>query len=229
MTDYLPELDIRKLYDRFNEPVCALDCGQKCAPHNPNSSGKPVCCDICQAVPVAYRQEWDYLQVHTDLWHLWRGDECADEPCDPAGLQQDTPSHLLLLACKGPEHCQRSYRASSCRQFPFFPYVDSRYRLLGLAYEWEFESTCWVISHLDQVTAAYRREFVRFYDGIFDIWPDEFESYAALSEDMRSEFTQRKRRIPLLHRNGADYLISPTSERLTKVNNAAFLKFGPYR
>ena len=75
--NFLPNLDVRALYDHFDAPVCNLDCGLKCAPHNPDGSGKPVCCDICQAVPVAYQQEWRYLQPHTNLWHLWRGDPWA--------------------------------------------------------------------------------------------------------------------------------------------------------
>lgn len=229
MTEYLPKLDVRALYDRFDAPVCNLDCGLKCAPFNPDGSGKPVCCDICQAVPVAYKQEWEYLKAHTDLWHLWSGDECEADPCDPVDLQADTPEHLLLLACKGPALCQRSYRASSCRQFPFFPYVTNDYRLIGLAYEWDFEPTCWVISHLDQVTLEYRREFIRFYDDMFNQWPEEFESYAALSADMREAFAKQRRRIPLLHRNGGYYLLSPANENLARIDACALKKFGPYR
>ncbi len=227
MSEHTPNLDIRDLYDHFNEPVTAFDCGQKCAPFNP--SGKPFCCDICHAVPVAYKQEWDYLKDRTDLWHLWRGDECAEDPTDPVLLQEETPEHLLLMACKGPAHCQRQYRSSSCRQFPFFPYVSSDYRFIGLAYEWEFEPTCWVISHLETVTDAYRREFIKFYDDIFCLWPDEFESYAALSEDMRTAFAAQKRRIPILHRNGGVYLLSPQSERLAKTQFTSLKKFRFYR
>lgn len=227
MSEHTPNLDIRDLYDHFNEPVTAFDCGQKCAPFNP--SGKPFCCDICHAVPVAYKQEWTYLKDRTDLWHLWRGDECPDDPADPALLEEETPEHLLLMACKGPAHCQRQFRSSSCRQFPFFPYVSSDFRFIGLAYEWEFESNCWVISHLDTVTEAYRREFIKFYDDIFCLWPDEFESYAALSEDMRTAFGEQNRRIPILHRNGGVYLLSPKSERLAKTQFARLKKFGFYR
>jgi hypothetical protein len=75
-------LDIPCLYQQFNAPVTDFDCGLKCAPHN--SNGKPFCCDICQAVPAAFRLEWQYLQRNTDLWHTWRGDECVAEPADPA-------------------------------------------------------------------------------------------------------------------------------------------------
>jgi hypothetical protein len=227
MTDSEPRLDIRRLYDTFDQPVTALDCGAKCAPHNPN--GIPFCCDICQAVPVAYRQEWEYLQANTWMWHEWRGDECAAEPCDPSELTEQTPEHLALLACAGPDACQRSYRATSCRQFPFFPYITASDRFIGLAYDWDFETRCWVLSHLDQVTAEYRDEFIALYDDLFNHWEEEYESYANLSEDMRQHFITLKRRIPILHRNGGMYLLSPSSERLTRVSPGRLRRFGPYR
>ncbi len=227
MVDFVPRLNMRELYDAFDAPVTGLDCGAMCAPHNP--TGKPFCCDICQAVPVAYHQEWDYLRANTDLWHIWRGDECPGDPTDPAVLQADCADHLLLLACKGPAHCQRPFRASSCRQFPFFPYITADDRFIGLAYEWHFENTCWVISHLDAVTDSYRREFVATYDHLFNQWPDEYESYAAYSEEMRDDFAARRRRIPILHRNGGLYLLSPRSERLQPAAFTQLRRFGPYR
>lgn len=220
-------LDVRALYDHFDRPVTDFDCGEKCREHNP--SGKPFCCDICHAVPVAYSQEWEYLQRRTDLWHLWMGIECPEDETDPEALQSQTPSHLLLLACKGPSFCERNYRASSCRQFPFFPYVTSDDRFIGLAYEWEFEPTCWVISHLEAVTPAYRQEFIQVYDDLFTRIPNEFESYAGTSEEMRDHFASQNRRIPLLHRNGNAYLISPRSERLTRVDSLKLPRFGFYK
>lgn len=226
-----PALDIRRLYDRFDAPVIDFDCGRMCAPHNPR--GKPFCCDICEAVPVAFHQEWAYLQQHTDLWHVWRGDECATGGAggaiNPAALREQAPEHLTLLACLGPEHCQRSFRALSCREFPFFPYITSDDRFIGLAYEWGFESTCWVISHLDSVTPAFRRAFIQTYDDLFALWEDEYESYYALSQEMREHFAAQKRRIPILHRNGGDYLLSPHSERLRRADPRRFRKFGLYK
>ena len=227
MTVYRPELDIRALYDHFDAPVTAFDCGARCAPHNP--SGKPFCCDICHAVPVAYQQEWEYVKSRTDLWHPWRGDECSGDPVDPEILKEETPDHLLLLACKGPAFCQREYRSSSCRQFPFFPYVTEDYRFIGLAYEWEFESTCWVISHLGSVTDEFRLGFIQTYDDLFCRIPNEFESYAETSEEMREEFARRRRRIPILHRNGQNYLLSPKSERLYQTDVNQLPKFGAYK
>ncbi len=226
MSNRVPQLNILSLYDRFRVPVTALDCGLKCAPHNP--SGKPFCCDICQAVPAVYDQEWEFLRQNTDLWHAWRGNECNEEPVNPAVLQAETPEHMLLAACRGPAQCQREYRAISCRQFPFFPYISSDDRFIGLAYEWAFEPVCWVISNLGAVTQAYRREFIQGYDEILALWPDDHESYTNLSEDMRQHFASQKRRIPILHRNGGSYLLSPTSERLRRVDPDRFPRFGPY-
>jgi hypothetical protein len=220
-------IDVPRLYQQFNAPVTDFDCGLKCAAHNPN--GIPFCCDICQAVPAAFRIEWEYLQRNTELWHTWRGDECAAELADPSELLADTPEHMLLLACKGPAHCQREFRAVSCRQFPFFPYVASDLRFLGLAYEWEFEDTCWVISHLETVTETYRNEFVRTYDELFANWQAELESYAIRSEEMRAHFAAKRRRIPLLQRTGGFYLLSPGSERMQRVSLERLRRFGPYR
>lgn len=203
-----------------------LDCGGKCAPHN--SSGKPFCCDICEAVPVAYHQEWTYLQRNTDLWAPYTGSECPEDPENLLTLFAETPGHQLLLACKGPDHCQREYRAASCRQFPFFPYISSGGEFIGLAYYWEFEPVCWVISSLGEVQADYRAEFVAVYDDLFRRWKPEFESYAQLSAEMRSFFTRHGRSIPLLHREGAYILLDPKKESMREVTVSQLPAFGPY-
>jgi hypothetical protein len=221
-----PFEDIRRLYDRFNATVTGLDCGEKCAPFNPN--GKPLCCDICHAVPAVYAAEWNYLQKNTDLWHPWRGDECA-HPEDTSRLQSETPDGMVLLACKGPALCQRNYRALSCRQFPFFPYVTEDYRFLGLTYEWEFEDPCWVISNLSRVTSTYRRQFIGFHDALFAQRQEIFDSYAIHSRRMREIYVDKRRRIPLLHRNDGFYLISPKSQRLKRVPADRLPRFGPYQ
>jgi hypothetical protein len=211
--------EIRALYDGFDTHIFpGIDCGQMCAPNNPNS--KPFCCDICHAVPAAYTSEWAYLQPNTRLWHAWRGNECASVP-DPAAeqsrLRAETPESMILLACKGPSCCERDFRALSCRQFPFFPYVTADYRFIGLAYEWEFEGKCWVIGQLDKVSAAYRVEFVATFDRLFALFDEEFDGYAQHSAEMREVFIARKRRIYLLHRNGRNYLLSPGSEKMRRI------------
>jgi hypothetical protein len=227
MSMRIPRIDIRAAYDRFHTPVTSFDCGLKCAPYNP--AGKPFCCDICHAVPSAYHQEWAYLKYSTDLWHLWRGDECAANPEDPAILAGETPETMVLLACLGPDHCQREYRSFSCRQFPFFPYITSDYGFLGLAYNWELEDTCWVISHLDQVSATYQREFVEFYDDFFSTWPHELDHYAVRSEQMRKFFIAQNRSITIFHRDGGCFLLRPINARLRSIDPQRLPRYGPYR
>jgi hypothetical protein len=205
MTPPYPKLDFHRFYATFDAPMTDFDCGTKCAPLNP--SGKPFCCDVCHAVPAAYRQEWDYMQGRTNLWRTWQGHECPSDSTDPADLRAETPEHMLLLACKGPAHCQREFRLVSCRQFPFFPFVSPDYRFIGLAYEWAFEGVCWVIDHLDSVTEAYRRAFVEVYDTLFATWQDDLDSYAIHSEEMLAHFSAQKRRIPILHRAGGLLMI----------------------
>lgn len=213
----LTPTDIRRIYNNFDVPITALDCGQECAPQN---HGIPFCCDTCHAVPAAYTSEWDFLKDATNLWHAYRGDECASVP-DPeaerARLEADTPESMTLLACLGHTRCQRNFRAIACRQFPFFPYVTADYRFIGLAYEWTFEGKCRVIEHLDQVTPQYRQQFIATFDFIFANFDEEFDAYAEKSSQARGYFSAEKRRIPILHRNGSNYLLSPASERLQKI------------
>jgi hypothetical protein len=226
MNKKIPPVDFRQVYDNFDIPTTPLDCGKFCAPLN--KTGKPFCCDICRAVPVAYRNEWDYLEGSTSLWHKWRGDECPQEPCDKMELLKETPHHLLLLACKGPAFCERDFRSVSCRQFPFFPYITSDFRFIGFTYDWEFLGTCWILSNLSKVTSGYRRQFIQTYDDLFSTWLEDLDSYAALSEETRDHYAATHRRFPLLHRNGRDYLVSPKNESLRQIKLAVLPKFGPY-
>ena len=219
--------NLRSLYDSFDSSIATLDCGKRYAPHN--QSGKLFCCDTCHAVPAVYRSEWKYLKDNTQLWHTWRGHECTNTSGEErARLKAETPKEMILLVCLGPSRCEREFRALSCRQFPFFPYVSSDYRFLGLAYKWEFESKCRVISNLSSVTQTYRDEFVRAYDHLFALFQTEFDNYAYHSEKLRAEFLRRKKRFPLLHRNGATYLVSPGRGRLHRIDATELPRFAPY-
>jgi hypothetical protein len=187
--------------------------------------------DICYVVQAAYKSEWNYPEQNTHIWHRWRGRaEAAPETTteDVARLKANTPQGMVLLACLGPSLCQREFRALSCRQFHFFPYVTSEYRFIGLAYKWHSEPVCWVISNLAGVTQRYTEEFVRTYDRLFALFQEEFEHYAFHSELLRVEFGKRKRRFPLLHRDGMYYLVSPASERLKRVEPGRLPRFGLY-
>jgi len=224
---YRPKINFQHLYADFNENILDFDCGQKCSKYN--MTGKPFCCDICEAIPTAYDQEWHYLQKHTDLWHVWSQSDCNPDQPNLLHNETDLVDYQVLIACKGPAACIRNYRAISCRQFPFFPYITQDFRFLGMAYEWHFETKCWVINHLHLVKNEYRKQFITFYDQLFSMWPDDFQSYASLSDQMRAAFIERKKRIPILHRNGQSYLLSPKNEKLEKVDPNQFQKYGIYK
>lgn len=222
-----PPLDFEILYPRFNTPITDLDCGQKCAIHN--SHGVPFCCDICHAIPAAYQSEWKFLRQNTNLWREWESTDCNDVELDANNPLSDLPDNMILLTCQGAKLCQRPYRALSCRQFPFFPYVTEDFRFIGLAYEWQFENECWIISHLEQVASTYRYEFIQTFDETFNLWPEEMENYANKSEEMRSVFSEKKRRIPILHRNGKNYLLNPLNDHIRITTFSQYQKFGPYQ
>ncbi len=200
--------DVRTRYDHFDEPVTDVDCGKKCASQNPN--GVPFCCDINFAVPVAYHEEWRYLEKKTTMWHLVKEFEMPEE-----GLDDEVPEHMCLIACKGIDFCDRHFRAISCRQFPFYPYVTSGLVFLGLSYEYQYKKDCWVLQHLDQVRMAYRKAFIRLYDKLFEDNMQDLYSYYLLSENCRTKALEQKRWLPLLHRNGGYAQVDPESEQVT--------------
>ncbi|HEX7973631.1 MAG TPA: hypothetical protein VF498_04410, partial [Anaerolineales bacterium] len=195
------------MYSRFQAPITALNCGDKCAPHN--ERGVPFCCDTYHAVPTAYQAEWEYLQNHTDLWHLWE----SDDPEETAELQKQTPTGQVLVGCQGAKLCQRGFRSITCRAFPFFPYLTRSGEFIGLSYYWEYEDRCWVISNLHLVSPGYRAEFITAYEELFEKMPEERENFRYHSMIMRRIFGRRKRSIPLLHQNGGAYKVTPRNGR----------------
>jgi hypothetical protein len=98
-----------------------------------------------------------------------------------------------------------------------------------MTYDWDFTGKCWVISHLPMVTAEYRAQFFSTYDRIFSTWLEDMDSYIELSIETREHYAAIHRRIPLLHRDGEAYLVSPLSERLTRTPITAFKRFAPYQ
>ena len=211
------------LYARFQSPISTLDCGQKCAPYNEH--GAPFCCDTQHAVPTAYAAEWVYLQENTDLWHPWQ----AQTPQETELLQAETPDGLHLIECQGHTRCQRDFRSMTCRAFPFFPYFTSDGDFIGLSYYWEYEDRCWVISNLSQVSLTYREEFIQVYEELFRYLPEERDNFANHSAHMRRVFEGKQRTIPVLHRDGGCYKVSPRSEKMKKVSVETLPVFGPYR
>lgn len=218
----MTEIATAALYSRFEAPITALDCGERCAPYN--ERGVPFCCDPAHAIPTAYRSEWVYLQANTDMWRPWEGRSAKET----AQILDQVPEGQLPVICKGHLLCQRSYRSITCRSFPFFPYITRQGAFIGMSYYWEYEDRCWVISNLDVVTLEYRTSFIEVYDELFAHMPDERETFRQFSTTMRRAFAQRKRSIPLLHRSGKIYKITPRNGRMRRVEATALPSFGPY-
>ena len=216
-------IDYAGLYARFQAPIAAMDCAERCAPHN--EWGAPFCCDTRHSVPTAYLDEWMYLRVNTDMWQVWM----ADEPSETARLREQTPEGQVLIECQGHEFCQRGFRALTCRAFPFFPYLTREGEFTGLSYYWEYEGRCWVISNLRVVTPEYRAQFVAAYDELFARMPAERETFRHHSTVMRRVFGRRRRALPLLHRNGYTYKVTPRNGRMRRVPVESLPAYGPYK
>ncbi len=215
--------DFKSLYSNFSLPISDADCGGYCAPYN--ERGIPFCCDIQQAVPTAYVSEWDYLQQNTNLWHLYL-DESPDIAED---LISKVPDCQLLLACRGAAYCEREFRALSCRSFPFYPYIARSGEFVGLSYFWEFEDRCWVVSNLGSVSMDFHTQFIKTYEKIFELMPEEKERYRGFSSIMRQVFGRKHRVIPVLHRNGSWYKITPRNGRLRRISAQRLPKFSYYK
>ncbi len=220
MRPVLPE-SFAELYQHFRSPIAAINCGDRCAPYNEH--GVPFCCDTRHAVPTAYHAEWSFLKANTNLWHPY-------EPETKSGklLFEELPDGQVLIECLGHPLCQRNYRSITCRSFPFFPYITAGGTFLGITYYWEYEDRCWVISNVSAITPEYLSEFVTAYETLFQLLPGEMDNFKHHSAHMRRVFKRRNRTIPLIHRNGASYKISPSDERMRRTRADRLPKYYPY-
>ncbi len=85
-----------------------------------------------------------------------------------------------------------------------------------------------MISNLGQVTPRFRVSFVSAYEKILQLYPRELENFRYQSIMMRRVFGRRNQAIPLLHRDGYDYLVEPSTGNLARVKAKHFPKHGPY-
>lgn len=216
-------LDFSVLYASFQAPVASINCGERCSPYNEQDS--PFCCDTRHAVPTAYQVEWEFLQAHTDLWHLWKPESVSEWE----NLHQRTPSGHVLIECQGHRFCQRNFRSITCRAFPFFPYLTRLGEFIGLSYYWEYQEYCWIISNLALVSDEYRQEFITCFEYLFAQMPAEKDNFRYHSEVVRRIFGRWHRAIPLLHRNGHVYKITPRNGRLRRIEDGKLPMFGSYR
>ena len=211
----------KDLYREFSSPLSEIDCGLKCGPYN--DYGVPICCDIQHTIPAAFEDEWAYLKEETDLWKPWSSSKEL-----LISIEDELQDGQVLLECLGHKDCQRPFRTLTCRAFPFYPYMTKAGDFIGLTYYWEYEDRCWVINHLQNITSDYVQAFVKAYDWIFVNISGEFDNFRYHSIIMRRVFGRKKRAIPLLHRNGCAYSVTPKDGKLNPLDLSTLRKFGPY-
>jgi hypothetical protein len=196
--------DYGEVFRRLQAPIArSLDCGRKCAPLN---QGIPVCCDHEQAIPIVDAGEWDLLRARTTMWSVYT-------PRNKTEVKEfgDGSDGCKAIVCRGVKHCERDNRSLACRTFPFFPYFKSPTEFFGLAYYWTFEGLCWVVSNLQVVERPFIGEMIEAHEVLFARDPEWRKTYIDYSATMRGVFTKKKRRIPLLGRDGALHWVLPGS------------------
>jgi hypothetical protein len=211
----------RRIYQQFQSSISRHDCGKHCSPHN---GGEPVCCSTKDAVPLVDKWEWELLKGRTQMWRPY-------VPNDASGrkIVEDLHEDCRAIECKGARHCERDNRTMACRTFPFFPYIDRAGRFIGLAYLWDFEDRCWVISNLQIVDKGFVAEFIDAYELLFTHDKEELAANRDHSATMRRVFSRWKRVIPLIGRDGTPMAIEPVTHVVRPASYAEFPKHGPYR
>ncbi len=187
--------DFEALYSGFASPPARFDCGKKCAPFN---EGVPFCCDSGWVVPVAHREEWKFLESRTRLWHEFR----PRMPSELAMVEEVDEEQSVFIECRGAAHCERENRSVSCRAFPYEPYFDGEENFLGLVYNRVLEGKCYLVDRHRAATKKFVREFLRFFDRLFELLPGERELYVAQSRRYRRRMSRRKSPLVVLTPDG---------------------------
>ncbi len=187
--------DFAELYKALPNAPAVFDCGKKCAPFN---DGEPFCCDTGWVVPIAWREEFKYLQPRTNLWHEFRPRSTEEfEMIDEVDEDEN-----IFIECKGPAHCERGFRSVSCRTFPYEPYFDNGGNLLGLIYNRVMEDKCYMVDRHNVVTKEFIRAFLRFFDLLIEKLPSERDLYMEQSRLYRQKMSRRKKPVVVLTLKG---------------------------
>ena len=164
------------------------------------------------------------LKSRSDLWHRFK-------PYDRASrlIVKDLHHSCTAIECKGVAFCERENRSMACRAFPFYPYITRAGEFVGLAYYWDFEHSCWVISNMQIVDRAFVREFVEAHEMLFAVDKDEFDTFKEQSASMRRVFSRRKSIIPLIGRDGSHNVVLPGTGEIRPIRPEQHAKQGPFR
>ncbi len=198
MTRPLSEEEIAYYFTLLTEEVTPYDCGSLCAPYY---GGVPYCCVAEQAVPLIYKNEFNYLKKKTDLWFRWKPKSEEDKE-----LLDTARSDQVFCECKGVTQCDRRFRSITCRTFPLEPYYDKQNILVGLTFLEEFlkkdPDSGIVKCPLTQKPKDIRQEFI---DQHFTFWeklllrlPDEAETYMDSSKSIRKHYKKAGKKVQVL-------------------------------
>ena len=187
--------DFKELYRVFHSAPTAFDCGKKCSPFN---DGEPFCCDTGWVVPIAFPEEWEYLQKQSCLWHEFR-----PRNSDEFDLVEEIDAdESVFVECRGPRYCERENRSISCRTFPFEPYLDTKGNFLGITYNRVIEDKCYLVDRHSVVTKEFVKMFMRFFENFFVFLPSERELYMEQSRIYRNQMSRRKNPVVVLTLDG---------------------------
>jgi len=188
--------DFAALYKDLESPPARFDCGKKCSPFN---GGVPFCCDTGWLVPIAYREEWTFLQGrNTRLWHEFR----PRTPSELKMVDEVDGKESIFIECRGAAHCERHNRSVSCRTFPYEPYFDAEGNLLGLMYNRVIEDKCYLVDRHRVVTRDFIRSFLRFFERLIEKLPGEKDLYMDQSRNYRRLMSRRKKPVVVLTEKG---------------------------
>lgn len=182
---------LEALYRLLSSPMLDFDCASLCAPKN---KGVPLCCDQREVIPLMYRDE---LKWHRERSSFWK--RMPRKTKDDSALAEENESdHDVLAVCPGPSKCVRSKRALVCRTFPFEPHCDTRGNVLGITYIYSKEHTCPLIDRKNwRVNPTYVRNSIKYWEQIFELFPEEQELYVSESKKIRRQFKRKARKLPL--------------------------------
>ncbi len=186
--------DVQEVFDLFDAPVVAFDCGERCAVEN---EGVPVCCDDDHAIPVLYDAEYRLIRERSELWRPFRARDAADRR-----LRDTLHPGTRFARCLGHERCERDNRSFSCRSFPFFPYIDPENEFVGMSYYWDFQDRCHILNATELVQPAFRGGFFAAWDAVFERLPSEVDAYFGLSATCRRIHTRGGRSFYVIDREG---------------------------
>ncbi|MBT3351331.1 MAG: hypothetical protein HOC91_17105 [Nitrospinaceae bacterium] len=191
----LKPADFKELYREFESAPSVFDCGKKCSPFN---DGEPFCCDSGWVVPIAFPEEWAYLEKKTNLWHEFR-----PRNSDEFDLMEEIDQEeSVFIECRGVKFCERDNRSISCRTFPFEPYLDTKGNFIGIVYNRVMADKCYLVDRHSAVTKGFIKTFMRFFEKFFVMLPSERELYLEQSRIYRNQMSRKKLPLVVLTEKG---------------------------